>query len=123
MIQPRTMLNVADNTGAKIVQVIKVLGGTRKRYARIGDVVIVSVKSAEPRKIVKKKDVLQALVVRQRQPFRRRDGSYIRFDDNAVVIVDRAKREPKGGRISGPIPREIQEAGYTKIISLAPEVV
>jgi large subunit ribosomal protein L14 len=123
MIQPRTMLNVADNTGAKLVQVIKVLGGTRKRYARIGDIVIVSVKVAEPRKIVKKKDVLQALVVRQRQPFRRKDGSYIRFDDNAVVIVDKEKKEPKSGRISGPIPREIQEIGYNKITSLAPEVV
>lgn len=123
MIQTRTMLNVADNTGAKLVQVIKVLGGSKRRYARIGDIVVVSVKLAEPRKIVKKKDVLHALVVRQKQPMRRKDGSYIRFDENAVVIIDKAKREPRGGRIFGPIPREIQEKGYTKIVSLAPEVV
>lgn len=123
MIQTRTMLNVADNTGAKLVQVIKVLGGSKRRYARIGDIVVVSVKLAEPRKMVKKKDVLHALVVRQKQPMRRKDGSYIRFDENAVVVIDKAKREPMGGRIFGPIPREIQEKGYTKIISLAPEVV
>ncbi len=123
MIQPQTKLNVADNTGAKLVQVIKVLGGSKRRYARIGDIVVVSVKSAEPRKMVKKKDVLRALLVRQRQPLRRKDGSYIRFDENAVVIIDKDKKEPKGGRIFGPIPREIQEKGYGKIISLAPEVV
>ncbi|HDO23688.1 MAG TPA: 50S ribosomal protein L14 [bacterium] len=123
MIQTETKLNVADNSGAKIVQVIKVLGGSRRRYARIGDLVVISVKSAEPRKIVKKKEVLHALVVRQRQPFRRKDGSYIRFDENAAVIIEKGKKEPKGGRIFGPIPREIQEKGYSKIISLAPEVV
>ena len=123
MIQPQTKLSVADNTGAKIVQVIKVLGGSKRRYARLGDLVVVSVKSAEPRKMVKKKDVLHALLVRQKQAFRRKDGSYIRFDENAVVIVDKGKNEPKGGRIFGPIPREIQERGYNKIISLAPEVV
>ncbi len=123
MIQPRTMLNVADNTGAKLVQVIKVLGGSKRRYARIGDIIVGSVKSAEPRKIVKKKDVLHALVVRQKQALRRKDGSYIRFDENAVVIIDKAKKEPRGGRIFGPIPREIQEKGYAKIISLASEVV
>ncbi len=123
MIQPRSMLNIADNTGATLVQVIKVLGSTRKRYAQIGDVVVVSVKVAEPRKMVKKKDVLRALIVRQKQSFRRKDGSYIRFDENAAVIVDDKKKEPKGGRIFGPIAREIQEKGYAKIISLAPEVV
>lgn len=123
MIQTRSMLNVADNTGAKLVQVIKVLGGSKRRYARIGDIVVVSVKSAEPRKMVKKKDVLRGLVVRQRFPLRRKDGSYIRFDENAIVIVDKVKKEPSGGRIFGPIPREIQEKGYAKIISLAPEVV
>lgn len=123
MIQIHTRLNVADNTGAKIVQVIKVLGGSKRRYARLGDEVVVSVKSAEPRKIVKKKDVLIAVVVREKQAFRRKDGSYIRFDDNAVVIVEKGKKEPKGGRIFGPIPREISERGYAKIISLAPEVV
>jgi large subunit ribosomal protein L14 len=117
------MLNVADNTGATLVQVFKVLGSTRKRYAQLGDVVVVSVKVAEPRKMVKKKDILRALIVRQKQPFRRKDGSYIRFDENAAVIVDDKKKEPKGGRIFGPIAREIQEKGYAKIISLAPEVV
>ena len=123
MIQFMSKLGVADNTGAKVVQVIKVLGGTRRRYARLGDVVVVSVKSAEPRKMVKKKDVLHAVVVRQRQPYRRKDGSYIRFDDNAVVILQKGKREPMGGRIFGPIPRELQEKGYTKIVSLAQEVI
>lgn len=123
MIQIQTMLNVADNTGAKVVQVIKVLGGSKRRYAELGDEVVISVKSAEPRKIVKKKDVLRAIIVRQKKAFRRRDGSYIRFDDNAVVIIEKGKKEPKGGRIFGPIPREIAERGYTKIISLAPEVV
>ncbi len=123
MIQVQTMLNVADNTGAKVVQVIKVLGGSKRRYAQLGDEVVITVKSAEPRKVVKKKDVLRAIVVRQKKAFRRKDGSYIRFDDNAVVIIEKGKKEPKGGRIFGPIPREISERGYTKIISLAPEVV
>ncbi|HXK35730.1 MAG: 50S ribosomal protein L14 [Candidatus Yanofskybacteria bacterium RIFCSPLOWO2_02_FULL_45_10] len=121
MIQLRSIVEVADNSGAKKVGVFKVLGGTRKRYARIGDVVVVSVKVAEPRKAVKKKDVLKAVVVRQRQPYRRADGSYIRFDENAVVILD--GKEPKGGRIFGPIPREIKELGYDTIASLAPEVI
>ena len=121
MIQPRSMLKVADNSGAKLLQVIKVLGGTRARYARLGDVVVASVKVAEPRKAVKKKDVVRAVVVRSRSPFRRRDGSYIRFDDNAVVVVDGVN--PKGGRIFGPIARELRDRGYAKIISLAEEVV
>lgn len=121
MIQHRTMLKVADNTGALLVQCIKVLGGTRKRYAKLGDVIVVTVKKAEPRKIVKKKDVLKAVVVRQKNSFRRPDGSYLRFDDNAVVILDGT--EPKGGRIFGPVPRELREKGFIKIISLAPEVV
>ena len=99
------------------------LGGSRKRYARIGDLVVLSVQIAEPRKQVKKKEVLHALVVRQRQPFRRKDGSYIRFDENAVVILEKGKKEPKGGRIFGPIPREVGELGYQTIISKAPEVV
>lgn len=123
MIQMQTKLNVADNSGAKLVQVIKVLGGSRRRYARIGDIVVISVKVSEPRKIVKKKDVLHALVVRQKNNFRRKDGSYIRFDENAVVILEKGKKEPRAGRIFGPIPREIQEKGYTKIASLAPEIV
>ncbi len=123
MIQSQTILNVADNSGAKLVQVIKVLGGTRRRYARIGDIITISVKSAEPRKSVKKKDVLRAVVVRQKKPFRRSDGSYVRFDENAVVILEGKNKEPKGGRIFGPIPRELREKGYAKIISLAPEVL
>ena len=121
MLQLRSIVNVADNTGAKKVGVFKVLGGTRKRYAQIGDVVVVSVKEAEPRKTVKKKDVLKAVVVRQRKPYRRKDGSYIKFDENAVVILD--GKEPRGGRIFGPIPREIKEKGYDSIISLAQEVL
>ena len=121
MIQPRSMLKVADTTGAKLVQCIKVLGGTRRRYARLGDIIVVSVKSAEPRKQVKKKEVLRAVVVRARAPFRRADGSYVRFDDNAVVILEGT--EPKGGRIFGPVPRELRDKGFLKIISLAPEVV
>ena len=117
----RTMLNVADNTGAKKVQCIKVLGGTRRRYAQIGDVVVCSVKVAEPRKTVKKKEVIRGVVVRQRKEFKRSDGTSIRFDDNAIVIVDGF--EPRGGRIFGPIPRELKERGFDRIISLAPEVV
>lgn len=121
MIQTRTMLKVADNSGAKLLQVFKVLGGTRKRYARLGDIVVASVKIAEPRKAVKKKDKVRAVIVRQHAPYRRRDGSYIRFDENAAVILDGL--EPKGGRIFGPVARELRERGFTKIISLASEVV
>ncbi len=121
MLQLRSIVSVADNTGAKKVGVFKVLGGSRHRYAQLGDIVVVSVKVAEPRKLVKKKDVLRAVVVRQRKPFRRRDGTYIKFDDNAVVILD--GKEPKGGRIFGPIPREIKERGYNTIASLAEELV
>lgn len=122
MIQAETKVKITDNTGGKIGKVFKVLGGSKRRYARIGDLVVLSIKSAEPRKLIKKKDVVRAVVVRQRQATRRKDGSYIRFDDNAVVIID-AKGEPRGGRIFGPIPREIQERGYQKIASLAPEVL
>ncbi len=121
MLQLRSIVNVADNTGAKKVGVFKVLGGTRRRYAQIGDIVMVSVKVAEPRKAVKKKDILKAVVVRQRNPLRRRDGTVVRFDDNAVVILD--GMEPKGGRIFGPIPREIKEKGFQTIASLAQELV
>jgi len=123
MIQPQTIVKIADNTGGKIGRVFKVLGGSKKRYARIGDMVVLSVQVAEPRKTVKKKEILHAIVVRQKQPFRRKDGSYIRFDENAVVIIEKGKKEPKGGRVFGPIPREISEVGFQKIISLAPEVV
>src|SRR3989338_7302805 len=121
MIQNRSMLTVADNSGARLVQCIKVLGWTRRRYAGIGDIVVVAVKVAEPRKPVKKKEVHRAVVVRQKNAFRRADGSYIRFDDNAVVILEGT--EPKGGRIFGPIPREIKERGFNKIASLAEEIV
>lgn len=121
MLQLRSIVQVADNSGAKKVGVIKVLGGSRKRYGRIGDIVVASVKEAEPRKQVKKKDVVKALVVRQKAPFRRKDGTYIRFDENAVVILD--GKEPKGGRIFGPIPREIKDLGFDTIASLAKEVL
>jgi large subunit ribosomal protein L14 len=123
MIQVGTNVTIADNTGAKKARVFKILGGSKRRYASIGDVVVLSVKAAEPRKQVKKKDVLRAVVVRQRSVQRRKDGSYIRFDDNSVVILDKKSKEPKGGRIFGPIPREIGELGYQKIVSLAPEVL
>ncbi|MAF59371.1 MAG: 50S ribosomal protein L14 [Candidatus Pacebacteria bacterium] len=123
MIQPQTLVKVTDNTGAKTARVFKVLGGSKRRYAEIGDEVVLSVQVAEPRKQVKKKEVLRGVVVRQRKPFRRKDGSYIRFDENAVVIVEKEKKEPRAGRIFGPIPREIGERGYQKIVSLAPEVV
>ncbi len=123
MIQTETVVKIADNSGGKIGKVFKVLKGSKRRYASLGDLVILSIKVAEPRKAVKKKDVCLAVVVRQRSAFRRKDGSYIRFDENAVVILDKNKNEPKGGRIFGPIPREIQERGYQKIISLAPEVI
>jgi len=123
MIQPQTIVKITDNSGGKLGRVFKVLGGSKKRYARIGDIVVLSVQTAEPRKQVKKKDVLRAVVVRQRQPFRRKDGSYIYFDENAVVIIDKEKKEPKAGRIFGPIPREISDLGYQKIASLAPEII
>lgn len=123
MIQPQTIVKIADNTGAKIGRVFKVLGGSKKRYARIGDIVVLSVQVAEPRKSVKRKEVLHAVVVRQRNPMRRKDGSYIRFDENAVVIIEKGKLEPKAGRVFGPIPREIGEIGFQKIVSLAPEIV
>jgi large subunit ribosomal protein L14 len=123
MIQPRTLVNITDNSGGKIGRIFKVLGGSRRRYARIGDIVVLSVQTAEPHKPVKKKEVTRAVVVRQREAFRRRDGSYIRFDDNAVVLLEKEKNEPRAGRIFGSIPRELAERGYQKIISLAPEVV
>jgi large subunit ribosomal protein L14 len=123
MIQPQTIVKIADNTGGKVGRVFKVLGGTRRRYARIGDKVVLSIQSAEPRKSVKKKEVLQAVVVRQRKPFRRKDGSYVSFDENAVVILEQGKKEPRANRVFGPVPREIGDRGYQKIVSLAPEVV
>ena len=123
MLQDRSLVKITDNTGAKIGRIFKVLGGSKRRYAGIGDIVILSVQVAEPRKQVKKKDVLSALVVRQKAPFRRKDGSYVRFDENAVIIIDKNKKEPLGARVFGPIPREIAELGYQKIASLAPEII
>lgn len=123
MIQDGTVVKITDNAGGTVGKVFKVLGGSKRRYAEIGDKVILSVKVAQPRKAVKKKDVLQAVVVRTKKAFRRKDGSYIRFDDNAVVILEKGKLDPKAGRVFGPIPRELAERGYQKIISLAPEVL
>jgi large subunit ribosomal protein L14 len=122
MIQSETRLSVADNSGAKEVLCIKVLGGSRRRYAGVGDVIVVSIKDAVPRGKVKKGDVHKAVVVRTRQPVRRSDGMQIRFDRNAVVLLDKQK-EPIGSRIFGPVTRELRSAGYMKIISLAPEVL
>lgn len=114
-------MKVADNTGAKVIECFKVLGGSRRRYAYIGDVIVASVKSAEPRGMVKKGDKVKAVIVRQRKSLKRKDGSYIRFDQNAAVIVD--GMEPKGSRIFGPVAREVKERGFNKIASLAPEVL
>lgn len=123
MIQPETVVKITDNSGAKIGKVFKVLGGSKKRYAELGELVILSVKSAEPRKAVKKKDVVCGVVVRQRKAYRRKDGSYVSFDDNAVVLINKETKEPRANRVFGPIPREVGEAGFQKIVSLAPEVV
>ncbi|MFH1657105.1 MAG: 50S ribosomal protein L14 [bacterium] len=123
MIQPRTMLKVVDNTGAKVVQCFKVLGGSKRRYAQLGDVIVVAVKKADPRKMVKKHDVVRAVVVRQKKLYRRKDGSYIRFDESAVVILDGKTKNPKGGRMLGPLPRELKEKGFDKIATLAQELV
>ncbi|MGM0608005.1 MAG: 50S ribosomal protein L14 [Candidatus Muiribacteriota bacterium] len=122
MIQKESRLVVADNTGARELLVIQVVGGTNRKYGTIGDVVTASVKSAIPRGNVKKKEVVKAVVVRTKKEFRRKDGSYIRFDDNAAVIID-PDGNPKGTRIFGPVARELREKAYTKIISLAPEVI
>ncbi|MCF7836702.1 50S ribosomal protein L14 [Candidatus Gracilibacteria bacterium] len=122
MIQPETFLAVADNTGAKLVQCFKVLGGSHRRYAGIGDVIVVSVKIATPKAIAKKKSIQKAVIVRTKNVIRRKDGSAIRFDENAVVIIDE-KGEPKGTRVFGPIARELREKGYQKIISQAPDVL
>jgi len=123
MIQAQTMLNVVDNTGAKIIQCFKVLGGSRRRYAQIGDVIVAAVKEAEPRKPVKKHDVVRAVVVRQKKAYRRKDGTYIRFDENSAVILEGKTKNPKGNRISGSIPRELKEKGFDKIAGLAKELI
>jgi len=117
------MLKVADNTGAKILQCFNVLGGTRRRYAQIGDVIVGTVKEAEPRRLVKKHDVVRAVIIRQKKNFRRSDGSYIRFDDNACVIMEGKTKDPKGGRILGPVAREVKEKGFDKVAALAEELI
>ncbi|HAR99962.1 MAG: 50S ribosomal protein L14 [Candidatus Moranbacteria bacterium GW2011_GWC2_37_73] len=121
MIQAETKLKAADNSGAKIIECFKVLGGTRRRYASVGDIIVCSVKSSEPRGLVKKGDKIRAVVVRTKKAIRRKDGSYIRFDENAAVVLN--DKEPKGTRIFGPIARELREKGFSKIVSLAPEVL
>ena len=123
MIQDKTLVTIADNTGAKIGRIFKVLGSSKKFIASIGDVVVLSIQKAEPRKSVKKKDVVYGVVVRTRAAYRRKDGSYIRFYENAVVPIDKAKGEPLAGRVFGPIPREIAEKGFQGIASKAPEIV
>lgn len=122
MIQPYTRLKVADNTGAKEIMCINVPGGTRRRYARVGDVIVASVKEATPGGLVKKGDVVRAVIVRTAKPYRRSDGSYIRFDDNAAVILDE-RLNPKGSRVIGPVARELRDKNFAKILSLASEAV
>jgi large subunit ribosomal protein L14 len=126
MIQDRTLVKIADNSGGQIGRVFKVLGGSKKRYAEVGEVVIISIQTAQPRKSVKKKEVHKAVVVRQAKPLRRKDGSYIRFDENAVVLIvgsGKEPKDPKASRVFGPIPREVIEKGYQRIGTLAPEIV
>ena len=123
MIQHRSILKVADNSGAKRLMCIRVLGGYKKRFARIGDIITCSVKEAIPRAGVKKGEVVHVVIVRQRKEMRRKDGTYIRFDENAAVVIDKSTKEPKGTRIFGPIARELRQRGYQKIVSLAPEVL
>ncbi len=122
MIQLRTRLDVADNTGARLIACVKVLGGTRRRYAHIGDVIIASVKEASPDGVIKKGEVVRGVIVRTKRPIRREDGSVLKFDTNAVVIID-AQNSPKGTRIFGPVARELRDKNFMKIISLAPEVI
>jgi large subunit ribosomal protein L14 len=122
MIQVETFLNVADNSGAKVVQCIKVLGGSKRKYASIGDIIVVAVKDALPTSTIKKGSIEKAVIVRTHKEYRRPDGTYIRFDDNACVIID-ANKNPKGKRIFGPVARELREKDYMKIVSLAPEVL
>ncbi len=126
MIQDRTLVKIADNSGGIIGRVFKILGGSKRRYAGIGDQIVISIQTAQPRKSVKKKEVHRAVVVRQRKAFRRADGSYVRFDENAVVLIagsGKEPKEPKASRVFGPIPREIAERGYQRIATLAPEIV
>jgi len=126
MIQDRTLVKIADNSGGTIGRVFKVLGGSKKRYAEVGEQVIISIQTAQPRKAVKKKEVHKAVVVRTTKAIRRKDGSYVRFDENAVVLIagsGKEPKEPKASRVFGPIPREVMEAGYQRIGTLAPEIV
>lgn len=123
MIQLRTMVKVVDNTGAKILQCFHIFGGNKKRYAQIGDMIVGTVKEAEPRRLVKKHDVVRAVIVRQKKELKRADGSYIRFGDNACVILEGKTKDPKGGRILGPIAKEIREKGFEKVAALAEELI
>ncbi|HHH82593.1 MAG TPA: 50S ribosomal protein L14 [Chloroflexi bacterium] len=123
MIQQESRLKVADNTGGRELLVIRVLGGSKRRYGRVGDIVVATVKAATPHSAVSKSDIVRAVIVRTNKEYRRPDGSYIRFDDNAAVILDTDGRNPKGTRIFGPVARELREKGFTKIVSLAPEVL
>ena len=123
MIQTQTMLKVADNSGAKMAKCIRILGGTRRRYASLGDIIVVAVKDAEPRKNVKKHQVLRAVVIRERAAVRRSNGSYIRFDDNAIVMLEGTSQEPKGTRILGPVAREVRERGFEKISTMTKDLV
>jgi len=123
MIQVQTKLKVADNSGAKIVQCIRTEGGYRKRYAGVGEIITVAVKEATPHALIKKGDVVKAVIVRTKKEIRRKDGTYLRFDENACVIVDKEKKEPRATRIFGPVAREVRKAGFAKIASLAPEVL
>ncbi|MBU0512953.1 MAG: 50S ribosomal protein L14 [Chloroflexi bacterium] len=123
MIQQESRLKIADNTGGRELLVIHVMGGSKRRYARVGDVVVATIKAATPRGSVKKSDVVRAVVVRTTKEWRREDGSYIRFDDNAAVILDADGVNPRGTRIFGPVARELREKGYMKIVSLAPEAL
>ena len=125
MLQAQSIVTVADNSGGQVARIFKILGGSHRRYAGIGDTVVVSIQTAAPRKAVKKKDIFRAVVVRQVNPFGRKDGSYIRFDENAVVLIEKQGKEmaPKGNRIFGPVPRELSEMGWHNIVALAPEVV
>jgi len=123
MIQLRTRLNVADNTGAKILQCFHIMVGSRRKYGQLGDIIVGVIKEAEPRRTVKKHEVVRALIIRQRKPYRRQDGSYIRFDDNACIILEAKTKEPKGGRILGPVAKEVREKGFESVAVLAEELV
>jgi large subunit ribosomal protein L14 len=122
MIQERSIIKVADNSGAKTVRCFRILGGTRRRYARVGDIIVASVQVAEPRKNIKKKDIVKVLIVRTKFPIKRPDGSYVRFDENAGVIIDN-KKEPIATRVFGPMPRELKLKGYEKLMNMAEEIV